>query len=586
MKTIFMLKERWKHSMGSVILIVLMTAVGIVVTLPGTVLAAKTPQDIMRANCASCHGELGEGGYPSWVDPSQTSMRIAGRSKGSIIQWTRNGRLPEMPAFPVQEISDAEVDALATYVNALPGSFIPNPTYQQTVNITDEDPWYNPMQISVNVGDTVKFTNSGKTYHPVTQIEHLATHGTTGTDSGLLGPTLYGGGVYFRNFDTAGKYTFLCKIHPYMRGEVYVGQSIVPPGYAVDTPGPVPATAGEGEVWVNAQWQDWDRNGNGQYDDKDGVIQVINATNWTVTHKIPIGNNPHNIWFGAGNTKAVSTNWFDNTVSRIDAGTKAVLGEYIAGAAPAHVTSDYAGANWYATIEGSNYIQAFKQSTMAKGKTATIGGYGPHGIWYANGKLVTTNSMDSTFSIVNASQMTHLATVDLKPGGNYPLGASANTTATLGAAGNCLSANVSIINMVNNTKIRDIPVPGSCAVQVPFTPDNQYIVAANSPYVTIIDAAKAADPVNYPDPTSAIVASVWTGKGAHGVAFGNKSGGGRYAYVSHKYENYLSVVDMTTMTKAGDVALYLTTTGKKAIVGATDTGGNAIAAKPNPTPWQ
>ena len=108
----------------------------------------------------------------------------------------------------------------------------------------------------------------------------------------------------------------------------------------------------------------------------------------------------------------------------------------------------------------------------------------------------------------------------------------------------------------------------------------------------MIDAAKAADPVGTPDPAAAVVACVWTGKGAHGAAFVPKSGGGLYAVVSHKYENYMSVLDISTPTnpasivRSGDVPLVLTTTGKVALVGATDTGGNAIASNPNPAPWQ
>jgi hypothetical protein len=64
------------------------------------------------------------------------------------------------------------------------------------------------------------------------------------------------------------------------------------------------------------------------------------------------------------------------------------------------------------------------------------------------------------------------------------------------------------------------------AIQVPFTPDDQFIVAAHGSHVSIIDAARAADPVGFPNPASAILATLWTGKGAHGVAFGPKSGGG------------------------------------------------------------
>ena len=168
----------------------------------------------------------------------------------------------------------------------------------------------------------MKYVNTGKTYHPVTQLEFVATQGASGTDSGQLGAN---NGVYYRTFNEANgtKLTFLCKIHPYMRGEVYVGTGFTPPTYHADAPAAKPTAAGVGEVWYNAQWQDW----SGKV--KDGVVHVIDAATWTDKWQIPVGNNPHNIWMGKGNTKALTTNWYDNTVSVISTSTKKVLGEYV-----------------------------------------------------------------------------------------------------------------------------------------------------------------------------------------------------------------------------------------------------------------
>lgn len=576
---------RRSRNLMVLVLVALVTVLLVAAALPGAALAmggggggvpqgpngpgGKAPETIFRANCASCHGEKGAGGT-SWIDSSRSAPNIqgCGGMMCSVTNAVRNGFLPHMPAFGKWEINDSELSALSTYVQGLPGSYIAPPTAQYTVEIKDEDPWYYPMQLSINVGETVKFINMGKTYHPVTQIDYLATGGASGTDSGMLGAK--GGtapnGTYYRTFTTAGKYTFLCKIHPYMRGEIYVGQGFTPPTYGVDAPGPVPAVAGVGEVWVNAQFQDWTGK------TKDGVIQVINTSNWTISNVIAVGNNAHNTWFSADDSKALTVNWFDNTVQTINANNKSVLNTYIAGATPAHVMSDYNGANWHVTVEGSHYIQSFNQSTMSRSTTPKwVTGAGPHGIWNGAGKLVTANSLDSTFSIYNISNGSESARL---AAGLYPLGAGANSTGTRGAAGNCLSANVSVFNMSNNTKLADVPVSG-CTVQVPFSPDDRYIVAANSPYVSIIDANSLS-----------VVAQIWTGKGAHGVAFGNKSGGGYYAYVTHKYENYVTVIDMTTLTKAGDVPLTTSTTGKVTLVGSTDTGGNGIAVKPNPAPWQ
>jgi YVTN family beta-propeller protein len=548
--------------------------------LPQPRMAPREPEVLYRANCSSCHGGMGTGGV-SWVDPTRVAPPIAGDPTGFIGARVRAGRVPSMPSFPSQEISDEELELLVAYVNGLPGTHVPEPAYQASVSVLDEDPWFSPMQISIQPGDTVRFVNAGRTYHPVVELSWMTSHGMQGVHSGQLGP----GGVFYHTFSQPGQHTFLCGLHPYMRGEVHVGQGFTPPVYSVSTPMPPPPVPGVGEVWVCAQFQDWPNRST------DGVLQVIDAATWTVTDTIPVGNNPHNLWFGAGGSELLVTSWFDVTISRVDADAKAPIGDpCVAGASPAHVTSDFEGDHWYVSIEGSPYVRRFTQVDGPNGpcgntllpSVAWLTGYGPHGIWYGGGKLVTSNSLDSTFSIIDAALMTETARL---PAGMHPLGASADAFGTRGAAGNLLGKSVSLYDLDAMAPIREIPLAHG-AIQVPFTPDGRLLFAANGPQVTVIDVSRAEDPIGFPDPSAAIVAEVWTGKGAHGIAFGPKSGGGTYAYVSHKFENYVSVIDLATLTRVGDVPLVTTTTGKVALAGATDTGGNGIAVRPNPRPWR
>lgn len=539
----------------------------------------RTPEALFRANCATCHGDLGQGGSNSWIDGA-AAPTIAGVTAHHVVGAVRMGRLPSMPSFPEAAIGREELTRLALYVSQLPGSYRAPPPSVATVEIRDEDPWFFPMQLTVQPGDTVRFVNNGRTYHPVIAEEWLMSAGKMGFNSGPLGP----GGSLYVTFPDPGQQNLLCGVHPYMRGEVHVGQSFTPPGYSLNTPAPPPLVPGIGEIWVCAQFQDWPGKAT------DGVIQVIDAGSWAVTHQIPVGNNPHNLWFGAGGTEAVVTNWFDVTASRIDALTKSVTAAgCVVGAAPAHVTSDYDGYYWYATVEGSNYLHRFTQAPGPDElcgnaywpQVGRLSGYGPHGIWYSQGKLVTSNSMDSTFSILDASTLTELA---ILPSGMMPMGAAADRFGRLAAAG-CMGMSVSIYDLQQLRYVRDVPVMHG-VIQAPFTPDGRYVVAAGGSGVTIIDALKAADPVNWPNAGDAIVAMIHTGQGAHGVAFGKKSGGGIYAYVTHKFENYVSVIDLAVLQKAGDVPLMTTTTGKVSLAGATDTGGNGITVWPNPAPWQ
>ncbi|MCK4840604.1 MAG: c-type cytochrome [Methylococcales bacterium] len=577
---------------------------------------AKSPDQIMRANCASCHGDRGEGGT-SWIDPSQKAFKIAGRSTRSIKKWVREGRPPEMPSFAHQEISDDELNALADYITNLPDSFIDAPKEDHVVTIGDEDPWYFPMQLDVNAGDIVKFVNEGSTYHPVTQVEFVVTGGdeTAGSDSGLLGV----GGVYYRTFPydpvnpDGYTVTFLCKIHPYMRGQIFVDKAIVAPTPTLRDPIALPSDngfpGGVGEIWVEAQFQDSVSNDlnstkvSAQDVGKDGVIQVVNASDWTITHEIEVGNNPHNIWFKKDGTSAVITNWFDNYLTEIDADTKEFVGNYVAGAAPAHITSDHAGDDFYVSIEGSNYVQVFNQRNMRLTKQISLRandpneleGNGPHGIWYGgdvnNGTdiVMTSNSLNNTVSFIDPAKNIKIITL---PADLYPLGAGVNSTGTRAYAGNCLAGTVSVYNLEVDPieKMTDLYI-GGCPVQTPISPDNRYVVVPNSKWTTVI---YAKDIVGTNIKENTIAAQFETGTAAHGAAFSDKAdGNGYYAYITHKTQNYISVIDLPEdglPSHAGDVPLNTATANpeneKVSLYGVTDTGGNGIATNPLISPWK
>lgn len=78
---------------------------------------------------------------------------------------------------------------------------------------------------------------------------------------------------------------------------------------------------------------------------------------------------------------------------------------------------------------------------------------------------------------------------------------------------------------------------GGGPIQVFVTPDNKYILVANqgtqdnpSTSVSIVDVA-----------TFTVVATIETGKGAHGVVIDPS---GRYAYITNIFENTVSVIDI------------------------------------------
>jgi LPXTG-motif cell wall-anchored protein len=70
---------------------------------------------------------------------------------------------------------------------------------------------FSPATITVNVGDTVTWTNSG--HQP---------HNATASDGSFATATLQHGQSGSHTFTTAGTIAYICSIHPFMHGTVIV----------------------------------------------------------------------------------------------------------------------------------------------------------------------------------------------------------------------------------------------------------------------------------------------------------------------------------------------------------------------------
>ena len=104
--------------------------------------------------------------------------------------------------------------------------------------------WYNPSPITININDTIKWTNNDTEPHTVTSglgggIGSAASINVKGTPNGLFDSGSFKpGNSYSIKFNESGTYNYFCTIHPWMEGIVNVkaAPSNVPP-YAVDQNG-------------------------------------------------------------------------------------------------------------------------------------------------------------------------------------------------------------------------------------------------------------------------------------------------------------------------------------------------------------
>jgi plastocyanin len=70
---------------------------------------------------------------------------------------------------------------------------------------------YQPATLTIHAGDTVRFENRDQEAHTVT-----ATGGSfdsAGVDTG---------GAWTHRFTKAGRYTYFCQLHPFMKGTIVV----------------------------------------------------------------------------------------------------------------------------------------------------------------------------------------------------------------------------------------------------------------------------------------------------------------------------------------------------------------------------
>jgi len=84
-----------------------------------------------------------------------------------------------------------------------------------TAKVEIKDNVFSPQQLAIKPGDTVVWTNTGKSNHTVTGVGAVLLW-----DSGNLAP----GQQFKRTFDQPGVYQYHCSIHPGMSGAIIVGE--------------------------------------------------------------------------------------------------------------------------------------------------------------------------------------------------------------------------------------------------------------------------------------------------------------------------------------------------------------------------
>ncbi len=467
-------------------------------------LQTQSPATIFAASCATCHGSAGLGGVTFVKDnpgDNRIAPKVAGLDVKTIKSRVRSGTLSNsMPAFGKEEITDAELSALATWINSNP-SGVPAPTApggsgdEVRVDILDADPWFSDSNNANPVRDSdlsdirrieltspaayLKIYNTGRTWHTFTNGRL-----SPKKDSGFIGyagnfktaPNDLGDmGYYYADQSSGlapGCNNYYCKMHPYMQVEVCTSGS---PNAALtraskDPIGTPPAGGATEEVWVVTQSQeeageDTTTVANKSVTGMDGTYQVINAGTWGVTYIPQIGNNPHNAWPGKDgvNDVVLSASWHDNTVSLMDASAKTLIKEKRSGAGNAHVMVTPGSAErFYVTHMGGSALQEIDVAKLRLGQDPNVstgrtsGAGGPHGLWMCDpiggyNYVLTADTFSNTATLFNTNLKRR---VSADSGGTAPLAPSImsgfGNGCQRGFTNNALTTDVSIYEINAN----------------------------------------------------------------------------------------------------------------------------------------
>jgi plastocyanin len=151
---------------------------------PGRMVLLVAAAAVVVAGCSS---------PPSQTAPSATVATVSGATPG----------MPGMSAMPSMPEAPAGTSASAT------GS--PAPVAGDAVSI--ENFAFAPATLTVRVGSTVTWTNHDEEPHTI-----------AASDGSFHSPGMGSQATYSHTFPTAGKFDYICSIHPYMHGTVVVTQ--------------------------------------------------------------------------------------------------------------------------------------------------------------------------------------------------------------------------------------------------------------------------------------------------------------------------------------------------------------------------
>jgi|GEM_PF-779876 len=323
--------------------------------------------------------------------------------------------------------------------------------------------------------------------------------------------------------------------------------------------GQTPGVPGVGQVWFDTQMEKYAGK------DKSGAATMLNAESWKIERKIAAPdidmNNPHNMWTDKDEKYIYQTEWFGHMLDVFDRNTGQLVRRIEVGPSPTHVMTRTDTDQLHVALGGGGEVMELAPGATKIDRKIPVGSPDepiahPHAHWMSgNAKWMATPNVN----LYNAS------IVDIKKGtfrhdetGEFPIATGMDPASKRTYMADFLGATISCISLEEPACIGDSgakvhykkidlwdnydPIKGSngggwggLPIQIAVSPDGSTGLAAN----TLTSSITVFDPK-----TDKVVGWLPCDAGCHGVNFGAKKGGGYYGYITSKFANVLTIVDI------------------------------------------
>ncbi len=136
------------------------------------------------------------------------------KSMDEIMEQQRQGEMEQPSSVTVTPPKVEDVPAMTSGPKTVTVSM---PTGTSVPGCEETDSCFIPSSLTINVGDTISWSNDDTAAHTVTSGQPAA-----GPDGNFDSSLLMAGKAFDVTFDNSGSYDYFCMVHPWMVGEVQV----------------------------------------------------------------------------------------------------------------------------------------------------------------------------------------------------------------------------------------------------------------------------------------------------------------------------------------------------------------------------